>query len=207
MATERKLYQVKFDTDVVKRWQEKLQFTASILERARVMDSETYRRALKSGELRNDCLQALADFIGCERSELLPWQPNQGNVKQQPFGLPSTEEWLIDGEVLASEWMKTANGLDYRICRMKHRTIENHFGRGKFYDLLSVRKELREKLKHRLERHAVVGMTISPCEWLPQFYSCVPAGNGEGWWVIDRWVGSTTLSELIGQQTEAKSTC
>lgn len=198
MATERKHNQVQIDPDAIKRWSVKLGFTPSSLQRADVMNRETYNRCLKTGELRNDCFEALVKFIGCEKKDLLAWKSNADDMNHQPYQLPATAEWLIDEQFPASEWMKTPNGLDYRICRMKHRTIENHFGRGKFYDLLSVRQDLREKLKHRLERHAIVGKTITPCEWLPQFYSCVLAGSGEGWWVIDRWVGGRTLLDGIG---------
>ena len=71
-------------------------------------------------------------------------------------------------------------------------TIAHHFGRGKFYDLLGVRKDLRETLKHQLERHARVSMSVEPNPHLPQLYSCVRAGQAEGWWVIDRWIEGKT---------------
>jgi serine/threonine protein kinase len=80
---------------------------------------------------------------------------------------------------------------------MRHLEIADHFGRGKFYDLLFVRKDLRDELKHQLERHAVVGKTVETSPYLPQLYSCVRVPTGVGWWVIDRWIEGSSLDASL----------
>lgn len=183
------------DVDAVKRAIARGELSKSGLARLAEIDRTTLNAVLENGTCRETTFASLVSALGGTPEDYLSDPMQRSERPRLPWGLPPTEEWEVDESVPRTAWRRTANGLDYCVCRMKHRSISEHFGRGKFYDLLPVRKELRSTLKHHLERHAVVSKTIGPSDYLPQLYSCLQAGTGEGWWVIDRWVDGETLRE------------
>jgi hypothetical protein len=184
---------VRVDVEAIERAMSKSRFSKSGLAKVADVHRDTIYALLEKGEVRDSTFELIVSALGGEAADYLADPVRAPGRARAPYGLPSTEEWEVDDSVPCSEWTKAANGLQYRVCRMKHLTIANHFGRGKFYDLLGVRKDLRELLKHQLERHARVGATVNPSPHLPQTYSCVRAGQGEGWWVIDRWIDGQPL--------------
>lgn len=194
---DRKHVLVRVDVEAIERAISKSRFSKSGLAKKAGVDRDTVYALLEKGEVRDSTFEAIVTALGGEAADYLADPVRVAGRVRSPFGLPSTEEWEVDDSVPCSEWLRAANGLQYRICRMKHMTIAHHFGRGKFYDLLGVRKDLRETLKHQLERHARVSMSVQPNPHLPQLYSCVRAGQGEGWWVIDRWIEGKTLEERL----------
>ena len=197
VPAERKFNMVRVDTDAIRRAMERLGFDNSSLGDKSNVERRTVAKLLRTGEVRNDCFEAIVKALGGQRDDYLADPIRVVGHRRSHYGLPPTEEWEVDDSIPCSEWVKASNGLQYRICRMRHLTIENHFGRGKFYDLLGVKKVLRDELKHQFERHAVVGATVGPSRNMSQLYSCVRVGNGEGWWVIDRWIEGSTLEHCL----------
>jgi len=193
----RKFTQVNVDIDAIERLRLKAGYSFTDIDDRGVMHPDTYRSMLEFHDVRSDKFDALVAMFGVERNDLLMDRVDGGPRKQAPYGLPSTEEWTVDDSSPPSAWKTSPNGLQYRICRMQHVAIADHFGRGKFYDLLGVRRDLRVELHNHLHRHAVVAKSVGPCAHLGQLLSCVPAAAGDGWWVVDRWIDGRSLHDYI----------
>ena len=191
----KKYTQVPVDVHAIERMRKSLGIPLSVLQTRGIIHRHTYASMMDSGEVRIDCFDGLVEAFGAKRDDLLAAPLPAKQRPESQYAFPSTEEWEVDRSSQPTEWRKAANGLQYRIFRMRHRTIADHFGRGKFYDLLGVQK--RDELKHQLERHAVVGMTVGPNPNVSQLYSCVRVGNGASWWVIDRWIEGSTLEHCL----------
>jgi len=73
----------------------------------------------------------VAMALDVDLSELIQTVGNNGPAG---FAIPGTEEWEV--EEYLSEWKTTSNGLQYRVCRLRHKADPRQLGRGKFYDLL-----------------------------------------------------------------------
>jgi serine/threonine protein kinase len=193
----RRFTQVNVDIDAIERLRRIAGYSLTDIADHEVMHQDTYRSMLKSHNVRSDKFDLLVALLGVERNDLLMDRIDGVPRRQAPYGLPSTEEWAVDDSTLPSGWRTSPNGLQYRICRMRHVAIADHFGRGKFYDLISVRRDLRVELHNHLQRHAVVAKNVGPCTHLGQLLSCVPAAAGDGWWVIDHWIDGRTLHDYI----------
>lgn len=124
---------------------------------------------------------------------------NKSDSGQASFGLPATAEWEVVGTPSAS--ITASNGLQYRLARMRHRHEPGWKGRGKFYDLLGVPTDERDKLRNYLLRHTLVGNAISDSRYLARTLSCTPVDQGAAWWVIDSFVGETTLAKQFDSVT------
>jgi serine/threonine protein kinase len=195
----RKFTQVNVDIDAIERLRSKAGYSLTDIDDKGVMHPDTYRSMQEFHNVRSDKFDLLVALFGVERNDLLMDRVDGAPRKQAPYGLPSTEEWAVDESFPPSGWKTSLNGLQYRICRMQHVAIADHFARGKFYDLLSVRRDLRVELHNHLQRHAVVAKNVGSCAHLGQLLSCVPAAAGDGWWVIDRWIDGRSLHDLISE--------
>lgn len=104
-------------------------------------------------------------------------------------------EW----EVAAQQggWFSESNGLQYRICRMRHRFIAGRLGRGKEYDLGDSDTRERERIEDYLCRHAAVSERLYGDPHIAETLNTFPAADGHSWWVIDRFVAGRTLAECI----------
>ncbi|MCA9011938.1 MAG: protein kinase [Planctomycetaceae bacterium] len=195
----RKYTQVKIDWHAIDRLRDLQGIAIRSLEKDGVINHTTYNRSKKSGCMRNDVFEAVVKRLGGERDDFL-LSPNRASRSGRAvFGLPPTEEWAVDESTVCSEWITLPNGLQYKICKMKHITIADHFGRGKYFDLMSIPLHLRDTVMHRLERHAIVAKSVIPTPHLTQVYSCVADGTRAGWWVIDRWIDGATLSARLAK--------
>jgi len=91
-------------------------------------------------------LVAMALDVDLFRVDPNGWEQWPGWVRNS-----RTEEWEV--EEYLSEWKTTSNGLQYRVCRLRHKADPRQLGRGKFYDLLGAASQQRDKLQHYLVRH------------------------------------------------------
>lgn len=197
MATRNRKHSVvrvnmrEFDRAFDRKFQRNISHLAEAADISRptiydLYDQQSVRRAT---------LVALADAFEISVDDLLA-AGTDGQVALPTYSLPSTEEWQVDDSVPCSPWLKLSNKLDLRICRMRRKSIEGDFGRGKFYDLLSFPRDQREDMKHILIRHAVVASTLPATPYISPLYSCVPCEHA-GWWVIERWVDGASLEEHL----------
>lgn len=104
-------------------------------------------------------------------------------------------EWEL--ETQTGEWFSESNGLQYCICRMRHRFIVGRLGRGKKYDLRNPNTHERERLEDYLCRHAAVSERLYGDPHIAETLNTFPAADGHSWWVVDRFVAGRTLAECI----------
>lgn len=142
----------------------------------------------------------IVEALDCELKDLLHGDQHNGVAS---FQIPDTEEWKVV-EYLHG-WQTASNGLQYRVCKMQHKADTRQFGRGKFYDLLGLHGEQREKLRHYLVRHFQVCGRVKTHDHVAENLSCVAAGDGTGWWLIDRWVDGSSLAECLAKGPWAAS--
>lgn len=115
------------------------------------------------------------------------------------FRLTPTEEWQV--EDVLGQWITTTNGVQFCVCRMrhKHKHSAGRWGRGKFYFLLHVRGDERVDRQRLLSRHQEVADIIGVHPNVALNMSSVPTQDGNGWWIIDRWVEGETLDKRLGR--------
>jgi len=89
------------------------------------------------------------------------------------------------------------NGLYYIVCRMQHRHTASKAGRGKFYHLSWLPPAKREGMRHQLSRHAEVCARVGIHPQIVVNHTSTPVANDEGWWVVDDWVGESTLAQRL----------
>jgi serine/threonine protein kinase len=115
---------------------------------------------------------------------------------ESPAGqLPVGSEWEVDGYL--GPWITASNGLQFRVCRMRHRFLAERLGRGKWYDLLHLSTREREELRTHLLRHPAVCEQIGLHRHVAENISAAPGADGEAWWVVDRWIDGPTLAEEL----------
>ena len=104
---------------------------------------------------------------------------------------------VLEWEVVEylSEWVTTANGLQYQLAKLRHRYLDRRLARGKCYELRHLPDAERRRCEERLRRHSDV------CERIgshPNIASNLTAAwSTDRWWVIDRWEDGPTLAERL----------
>ncbi len=105
--------------------------------------------------------------------------------------------WSI--ESIESTILVAANGVSYQIAKLRSENIRplSRYARGKFYDTLHAPPVTQEECRERLTRHATVCAMLSKQARVPQHLDMRSLNEGTGWWVIDEWIPSMSLSSLI----------
>ena len=138
---------------------------------------------------------AVADALGVPVDELLLSDGDGTLGSDRVYSLPSTEEW--EPARYLGSWVGTSNGLQFRVCQMRHRHIDEISGRGKFYDLLGVATDRREMMRTMMIRHPKVAGRIESHRNVVTMRSAVPTEKQNGWWVVDAWIGPETLTQRL----------
>jgi len=112
--------------------------------------------------------------------------------------LADSREWQVEN--YRGQWIKTSNGLQFRICDMRHRYVPSRRGRGKWYDLLNLSSGDRESLRSHLVRHPTVCERIGQHPHVATNLSTAPSADQKYWWVIDRWIDGATLEAALGDR-------
>lgn len=105
------------------------------------------------------------------------------------------DEWEIASHL--SGWIEASNGLQFRLCRMRHRYVPGRLGRGKQYDLLNPSTRERERLTDYLTRHAAVSERVHGAPEIAETLNVFPSQDQDTWWVIDRWVDGKSLDAIL----------
>ena len=104
-------------------------------------------------------------------------------------------EWEI--EQYLSPWIKSSNGLQYQLVKLKHRFLDDRYARGKRYELRHLSGPDRQLLEEHLRRHVTV------CEQLanhPNIAQNLTAAWLEGqWWVLDAWHDGQYLADRLSK--------
>jgi hypothetical protein len=154
----------------------------------------TFEKTLTGRPVTQRTAKRIADGFKVEVAELL-----RAPVTESPCGsyrFPEHPEYQIVAESI-SPLVRTSNGLFMRSCRMQHRQLPDEFARGKFYDLLGVPDHLRKAMVDQLTRHPVVCRQLRDCAQIADNLSVVEVANGNGWWVIDRWISGSSITTFL----------
>ena len=138
----------------------------------------------------------IADKLDKTVLELLaPWDPRYVTPAQEYGPLAGSAEWESIGYL--DQGRQLPNDLYYIVCRLQHRHSPAKFGRGKFYHLSWLPTAKREEIQHKLSRHADVCARIGSHPHIAVNHTSTPVSSGDGWWVIDEWVGEHTLADHL----------
>jgi serine/threonine protein kinase len=143
--------------------------------------------------------KAIADFFERSVEELFaPHDPRY----EPPAAITQGIEWEWEREAVLSPGIyQSSNGLHFLVYRMKHRYIPGRLGRGKLYLLSGLTLSEREETNARVKRHAEVCNRIGIHRNLAENESTTPVQGGEGWWIVDRWIDSHPLSDVLETRT------
>lgn len=149
----------------------------------------------RAGMLPNTA-KKLAEKLKKNVLELLaPWDPRYITPAQEYGPLAGSAEWESIGYL--EQGRLSPNNLYYIVCRVRHRHSPEKYGRGKFYHLSWLPSAQREEMRHKLSRHADVCARIGSHAHIAVNHTSTPVTNGDGWWVIDEWVGEHTLADHL----------
>ncbi len=114
------------------------------------------------------------------------------------YSLTPPRHWRVVD--ILSPWMQASNGLQYRLAKLENTTVEYpNYVRGKFYDLLSTAISKRRELKEFLSRHAAVCLQFKRDPHIVTHFATIPLDNDDGWWVMDEWLDTISLSNYLDQ--------
>ncbi len=152
---------------------------------------------LRRGEGVRPCiLKAVADFLGRKPEALLAddqiWTGYHRSAGQQSSG---HREWDVDEEI--GDWVQRANGLRYRIFRLRHRQMPERFARGKCYELGRLATAEDHRLRALLLRHPRICGRFRGHPHIPLNLGVFPENGGKIWWVIDEWHPGPTLAAAL----------
>jgi serine/threonine protein kinase len=138
----------------------------------------------------------IANSLGLQVSDLFaPWDRRYRPRALSQGPATGATEWETSDYLGVGQ--RTANGLYFIPCRLRHRHTAQRFGRGKFYQLSWVREGLTTDIHEKLSRHADVCARIKRHPHIVVNLSSTPTPGQEGWWVIDEWVGERTLADRL----------
>jgi serine/threonine protein kinase len=80
---------------------------------------------------------------------------------------------------------------------MSHRHTAGKLGRGKFYHLSWLPPAKQAAMRHKLSRHADVCARLGQHPHIVMNHSSTPVSHDDGWWVVDQWVGATTMQSIL----------
>lgn len=96
-----------------------------------------------------------------------------------------------------------ANGLQYEVCRMRHRFRPNRLARGKCFDLSRTATHIHNRLRTALERHVEVCERFIGDTHIARNETVCPDKTGHYWWVIDEWIPGRTLAAMLNDNPPA----
>ena len=134
--------------------------------------------------LKKDVLELLAPHDPRFVPPSLPHGPWAGSAEWESTG------YLDQGRL-------APNGLYYIVCQMQHRHSPAKRGRGKFYHLSWLPSATRDAMRNKLSRHADVSTLVGIQQYVAVNHTSTPVSDGNGWWVIDEWVGERTLEDYL----------
>lgn len=160
------------------------------------MSRGTVTKAFRGEGITQHSAKQIAIALGAsEPSALLPTaEPEQPGSLSEPVHVG---EWAIENYL--GRWITASNGLQFRVSHMRHRYIENRWGRGKWYDLLHLSDKDREQFQSHLVRHPTVCERIGNHPQIAENLSTFPVSHANAWWVIDRWIPGKSLADWLAE--------
>ncbi len=187
---------VYLDPFLIRRRQVNLGLSQTQLLNAMCIAPNTAKAAFRGKAIHPDTALRLAKQLKCEVTDLLaPRDPAYVAPARVHGPMAGASEWetlecLESGRVIS-------NGLLCFACQMKHRFIPSRQGRGKFYYFALMSPKVRSDIQEKLIRHAEVSARVGMHPNVSHNLTSTPAVGDTGWWVIDNWVGESTLAERL----------
>lgn len=105
-------------------------------------------------------------------------------------------EWEVIPETL-EPLVLMSNGLVMRVAKVRHRVLENEFGRAKVYDIRGMPSAVRDQCRQSLVRHAEVGRRLVACPFVTDNLTITNLHDGGIWTLVDRWIDAVRLSDEL----------
>ncbi len=134
------------------------------------------------------------------REEELCRVPTRHEVEEPIHRLTPPNDWKIVSNETPS--LIAANGVSYQVAKLESELLPSRFARGKFYDLLHVPPAKLAELVERLTRHAKVCASLTSERRVAKHIDTRRLGEDTAWWVLDEWVDSSPLSQMIDSDVE-----
>ncbi len=148
------------------------------------------------GGLQAATAKKVADYLGKKVTDLLAAHDPLYRPRSEPTG-PSAGaaewQWIC----YLDQGRLTPNGLYYIVSQMQHRHTQGKYARGKYYHLGFASDAKREEMRHQLSRHADVCARVGVHPNIAVNLASAPTNPGDGWWVIDHWVGEHSLADRL----------
>jgi serine/threonine protein kinase len=140
-------------------------------------------------------LQSIVKVLGPECLALLTGtEPGPAGAPQE-YGTVELGEWDVD-QVL-TPWTTATNGLQYRICRLRHRLDGATLARGKCYELGHLADAEKERLRECFVRHALICRRIDRHPRVPINERMFHNDPKTHYWVVDKWEPCRTLADVL----------
>lgn len=161
------------------------------------LNSKTKTRLRNGQPVRFGTLQAILKVLGQEHLVALTGsEPSTVNAAAPGAGAEELGEWAVD-QVL-TPWTTATNGLQYRICRLRHRLDADTWGRGKCYELGHLADADKERLRECFVRHPLICRRIDRHPRIPINERMFHNALKTHYWVIDKWEPGQTLADVLG---------
>ena len=105
-------------------------------------------------------------------------------------------EWQVVPGTL-SPLRVMSNGLVMRTAKVRHRLLENEFGRAKLYDIAGMPAAVREQCRHALIRHAAVCRKLSHSTAIARNLTMTALAEESYWIAVDAWCDSESLAAVM----------
>jgi serine/threonine protein kinase len=186
---------IHLDPEKLERRRVQLGLTKNALSERSGLSRNTMLSAARGNGVFPDSARRIAEALGYDdASQLMLCRPGDGG-RAEIGATKAGDEWQV--KEYLDDWQRASNGLRFRICRLRHEFVDERLGRGKSYDLEQLATRTREEIRAHLVRHPRVSERIGPHAHIAENLNAFPGRNDNLWWVVDRWVGGTTLEDHL----------
>lgn len=137
----------------------------------------------------------IANVLEIAVEELLVSTPVRLSPAEQvsPWNHP---EWEVVPDTLSSLRVMS-NGLVMRTAKVRHRVLQNEFGRAKLYDIAGMPSAVRSQCHETLTRHAAVCRRVAPSPYISTNLTMTALQDQSIWTAVDTWVDGVSLAEKL----------
>ena len=164
-------------------------------DRKSELSRNTVIKAFNGDRILMRTAKILARELQAESVESLVLPDEQNGTSSHDDQKLEVSRWDLEERV--GGWVSASNGLQYCVCRMRHRFIDGRIGRGKQYDLGNPEIRGRDHLENYLQRHSLVGERLKDDPHIADVLDVFQADEGDTWWSIDRWIEGPSLDSML----------
>ncbi len=160
-----------------------------------VVDRKLIYRIEDGLAVKRTTAMVIASALGIAVEELLVSTPVSQSPAEQvsPWNHPEWE--IVPGTFSPLRLM--SNGLVMRKAKVRHRVLENEFGRAKLYDIAGMPSAVRSQCHETLTRHAAVCRRLAPSPYISTNLTMTALQEQSIWTAVDTWVDGVSLAETL----------